>query len=130
MVYEIFFNFMDTEWLVVPDNISVNTYLQLTVLADYFCIPILSQLCCNELLSMITTENVEKILSHSISMKLTNVIRACCDFWIKKATESIKLGDLKHEIKRMYGSKNKICENLESMLMKIGFDLSQVMMES
>ena len=63
-------------------------------------------------------------------MKLNNVVRACCDFWIKKATESVKLQDLRNEIKKMYGSNNKVFENLESMLMRIGFDLAQVMMEN
>jgi len=54
MVYEIFFNFMDTDWLVVPDNVSVETYLELSILADYFCVPVLSQVCCNELITMLT----------------------------------------------------------------------------
>ncbi len=54
IVYQIFINFLENDWLVVPDNVSVDTFLALTILADYFCIPILSQLCCNELLSMIS----------------------------------------------------------------------------
>lgn len=86
---------MDSDWLVVPDNISAETYLQLITLADYFCVPVLVQLCSNELLNMLNNENIEKILKHSIEMKLTNVTRACCDFWIKKAVESVKITDLK-----------------------------------
>jgi hypothetical protein len=54
IVYEIFFNFMESDWLVVPDNVSIDTYLQLTYLADYFCVPVLTQLCCNELITMVT----------------------------------------------------------------------------
>jgi len=80
------FNFLESDWLVVPDNTSTDTYLQLITLADYFCVPVLVQLCSNELLSMLNNENVEIILSHSINMRLTNVTKACCDFWIKKAT--------------------------------------------
>ena len=80
---------------MVSDNVSVDTYLLLTFLADYFCVPVLMQLCCNELIQLLTTENVEKILSHSINMKLNNVAKACGDFWIKKATETIKIADLK-----------------------------------
>lgn len=95
IIYEIFFNFIDTDWLVVSDNVSVDTYLRLTYLADYFCVPVLSQLCCNELIQLLTTENIEKILKHSIHLKLNNVARACSDFWIKKATETTKVSDLK-----------------------------------
>ena len=130
MTYEIFFNFLDSDWLVVPDNISAYTLIQLTILADYFCIPTLSQLCCNELLIMLNNENIEKILTHSITLKLNNVARACCDFWIKKATETIKLNDLKYEIQKVFGSKKKVVEQLESMMKRIGFDLTQVMMEN
>lgn len=54
IVYEIFFNFLETDWLVIPDNASIDTFMGLTYLSDYFCIPVLSQICCNELISMIT----------------------------------------------------------------------------
>lgn len=47
VVYEIFFNFIDTDWLVVPDNVSCDTFLHLITLADYFCVPLLAQLCSN-----------------------------------------------------------------------------------
>lgn len=57
------FNFLESDWLVVPENISSDTYLQLVTLADYFCLPALTQLCCNELLGMLNAENVEKILT-------------------------------------------------------------------
>ncbi len=77
---------MHSDWLVVPDNVSADTYIQLILLADYFCVPLLTHLCCNELITMLTTQNVEKILVHSVHMKLTNVAKACSDFWIKKAT--------------------------------------------
>lgn len=96
MIYEIFFNFLESDWLVIPDNVSTETCLQLAMLADYFCVPVLSQLCCNELMGMLTNENVEMILRCSIQMKLNNVSKACCDFWIKKATESVKFSELKH----------------------------------
>lgn len=86
IVYQIFFNFLDTDFLAVPDNISPETYLQLTVLAEYYCVPVLTQICCNELINMITTENVHKILCHSIQFKINNLSKTCCDFWIKKAT--------------------------------------------
>lgn len=58
ILYEIFFNFMHSDWLVVPDNVSAETYIQLILLADYFCVPLLTQLCCNELITMLTTQNV------------------------------------------------------------------------
>jgi hypothetical protein len=48
-----FFNFLDTDWLVISDNSSADTYLQLIALGDYFCVPVLTQLCCNELLTML-----------------------------------------------------------------------------
>jgi len=123
-------NFLDTDFLVVPDNISYETYSQLTILAEYYCVPVLTQICCNELINMITTENVQKILTHSIQMKINNLSKACCDFWIKKATETIKLSDIKAEIKKNFGSENKVSALLESVFNKISFDLLQVMMDT
>lgn len=79
---------------------------------------------------MITTENVQKILTHSIQMKINNLSKACCDFWIKKATETIKLSDIKAEIKKNFGSENKVSALLESVFNKISFDLLQVMMDT
>lgn len=102
----------------------------MTILAEYYCVPILTQICCNELINMITTENVQKILTHSIQMKINNLSKACCDFWIKKATETIKLSDIKAEIKKNFGSENKVSALLESVFNKISFDLLQVMMDT
>ncbi len=116
IVYQMFFNFLESDWLVVPDNVSAETFLQLIMLADYFCVKVLSQLCCNELMGMLTSENVESILKSSIQLKLNNVSKACCDFWIKKATESMKVSDLKQEVRRLFNDKQKMCEQLESMI--------------
>lgn len=102
----------------------------MTILAEYYCVPVLTQICCNELINMITTENVQKILNHSIQMKINNLSKACCDFWIKKATETIKLSDIKAEIKKNFGSENKVSILLESVFNKISFDLLQVMMDT
>lgn len=102
----------------------------MTILAEYYCVPVLTQICCNELINMITTENVQKILTHSIQMKINNLSKACCDFWIKKATETIKLSDIKAEIKKNFGSENKVSVLLESVFNKISFDLLQVMMDT
>ena len=102
----------------------------MTILAEYYCVPVLIQICCNELINMITTENVQKILTHSIQMKINNLLKACCDFWIKKATETIKLSDIKAEIKKNFGSENKVSALLESVFNKISFDLLQVMMDT
>ena len=102
----------------------------MTILAEYYCVPILTQICCNELINMITTENVQKILTHSIQMKINNLSKACCDFWIKKATETIKLSEIKAEIKKNFGSENKVSALLESVFNKISFDLLQVMMDT
>lgn len=102
----------------------------MTILAEYYCVPVLTQICCNELINMITTENVQKILTHSIQMKINNLSKACCDFWIKKATETIKLSDIKTEIKKNFGSENKVSILLESVFNKISFDLLQVMMDT
>jgi hypothetical protein len=46
-------------------------------------------------MTMIANTNVEQILMNSISMKLVNVTKACCDFWIKKAAETLKTTDIK-----------------------------------
>lgn len=102
----------------------------MTILAEYYSVPVLTQICCNELINMITTENVQKILTHSIQMKINNLSKACCDFWIKKATETIKLSDIKAEIKKNFGSENKVSALLESVFNKISFDLLQVMMDT
>lgn len=102
----------------------------MTILAEYYCVPVLTQICCNELINMITTENVQKILTHSIQMKINNLSKACCDFWIKKATETIKLSEIKAEIKKNFGSENKVSALLESVFNKISFDLLQVMMDT
>lgn len=102
----------------------------MTILAEYYCVPVLTQICCNELINMITTENVQNILNHSIQMKINNLSKACCDFWIKKATETIKLSDIKTEIKKNFGSENKVSILLESVFNKISFDLLQVMMDT
>lgn len=102
----------------------------MTILAEYYCVPVLTQICCNELINMITSENVQKILTHSIQIKINNLSKACCDFWIKKATESIKLSDIKAEIKKNFGSENKVSALLESVFNKISFDLLQVMMDT
>lgn len=102
----------------------------MTILAEYYCVPVLTQICCNELINMITTENVQNILNHSIQMKINNLSKACCDFWIKKATETIKLSDIKAEIKKNFGSENKVSILLESVFNKISFDLLQVMMDT
>lgn len=102
----------------------------MTILAEYYCVPVLTQICCNELINMITTENVQNILTHSIQMKINNLSKACCDFWIKKATETIKLSDIKAEIKKNFGSENKVSALLESVFNKISFDLLQVMMDT
>ena len=102
----------------------------MTILAEYYCVPILTQICCNELINMITTENVQKILTHSIQMKINNLSKACCDFWIKKATETIKLSDIKAEIKKNFGSENKVSALLESVFNKISFDLLKIMMDT
>lgn len=102
----------------------------MTILAEYYCVPVLTQICCNELINMITTENVQKILTHSIQIKINNLSKACCDFWIKKATETIKLSDIKAEINKNFGSENKVSILLESVFNKISFDLLQVMMDS
>ena len=102
----------------------------MTILAEYYCVPVLTQICCNELINMITSENVQKILTHSIQIKINNLSKACCDFWIKKATETIKLSDIKAEIKKNFGSENKVSALLESVFNKISFDLLQVMMDT
>jgi len=86
---------LDSDWLVLPDNLSVDTLIALNYLADYFCIPVLSHICSNELSTMISGENVIKMLNYSIRMKLINLSKTCCDFWIKKATETTKFSDLK-----------------------------------
>ena len=70
------------------------------------------------------------ILKCSIQIKLANVSKACCDFWIKKATETVKFSDLKQEINKVFGTKKKMFEQMESTFSKIGFDLAQVMIES
>ncbi len=69
------------------------------------------------------------MLKYAVSMKLVNLVKACCDFWIKKASEIVKLTDLKIEIAKCFGSK-KIIEQVEMMLGKIGFDIAQAMIEN
>jgi hypothetical protein len=53
-----FFNFLDSDWLVVPDNVSTQTYEELIVLGDYFCVPVLVQICANEMMAMVNSANV------------------------------------------------------------------------
>ena len=86
VLYDVFFEYMETDWLVLPDNVSANTIMQLSLLADYFCVAPLNRTCCNQLIAMIATDNVETILNFAFNMKLTNLYKACSDFWIKKAS--------------------------------------------
>jgi hypothetical protein len=62
-------------------------------------------------MAMVSTANAEHILRNSISMKLVNVTKACCDFWIKKASETVKIVDIKVEINKTFGDK-KVVEQL------------------
>lgn len=55
VVYRILFNFISTGWVVLPDIFSEETLMGLIVLADYFCIDRLAQICCNELTAKIGT---------------------------------------------------------------------------
>ena len=83
--------------------------MALSILSDYFCVNSLIQLCCNELMSMITNENVENILEFALSMKMTGLSKSCCDFWIKKSFEKIKYCEFYFEIvvKKTFNSSNK-----------------------
>lgn len=87
----------------MPDNVSTETYERLIMLGDYFCVSGLVQICANELMVMISNANVEQMLKNSIVMKLTNVTKACCDFWIKKTSEVVKVADIKVEINKTFG---------------------------
>jgi hypothetical protein len=120
---------LDSDWLVVPDNVSTQTYEELIVLGDYFCVPTLVQICANEIMAMVNSANVENLLKNSIMMKLANVTRACSDFWIKKTTENVKVADIKLEITKIFADK-KVAQQLEAMLAKIGFDLAQTTIEN
>jgi hypothetical protein len=62
-------------------------------------------------------------------MKLANVTRACSDFWIKKTTENVKVADIKLEITKKFADE-KVVQQLEAMLAKIGFDLAQTTIEN
>jgi hypothetical protein len=96
---------LESDWLVVPDNVSTQTYEELIVLGDYFCVPVLVQICANEIMAMVNSANVENLLKNSIRMKLANVTRACSDFWIKKTTENVKVADIKLEITKIFADK-------------------------
>ena len=62
-------------------------------------------------------------------MKLANVTRVCCDFWIKKNAENVKVADIKLEITNKFADR-KVAQQLEAMLAKIGFDLAQTTIEN
>jgi len=47
IIYRILLNFISTGWVVLPDIFSEETLMGLIVLADYFCIDRLAQICCN-----------------------------------------------------------------------------------
>ena len=47
VLFDVFFAYMETDWLVLPDNVSANTIMQLSTLADYFCVAPLNKTCCN-----------------------------------------------------------------------------------
>lgn len=132
IVYEIFFNFLETGFLVLPDNGSTETFMSLSTLSDYFCVSSLIQICSNELMNMISTENVEKILEFALEMKMTSLSKACCDYWIKKTFETIKLSelDLEVEIRKTFNSTNKdMHPTMLKIFEKLRFDLNQVYME-
>ncbi len=57
-------------------------------------------------------------------MKLSNLIKACSDYWVKKATQTVKLTDLKVQIRKKF-SNRKIVQNLQNMIDRIGFDILQ-----
>ena len=53
------------------------------------------------------------MLEHSLKMRLLNVTKACCDFWIKKASENMKFYDIKEEINRVFMNNKQVCDSLE-----------------
>ena len=57
-------------------------------------------------------------------MKLTNLTKACSDYWVKKATQTVKLTDLKVQIRKKF-SNRKMVQNLQNMIDRIGFDILQ-----
>jgi hypothetical protein len=83
--------------------------MALSILSDYFCVSSLIQICCNELMNMITNENVESILEFALQMKINSLSKSCCDFWIKKAFETIKFSefDFEIEVRKTFNSANK-----------------------
>ena len=131
IVYDIFFNFISTGWLVTLDNVSEKVLMDLVILADYFCVPKLAEICSNELTSMINTENVTQFLSFSLQFRnLSNLSLSCCDFWIKHQTLKMDVAHIQSEILTKFEKSQKISQNLMRIYQRIKFDLVQTVIES
>lgn len=74
---------MSTGWLVTQNNITENILLDLVVLADYFCVPKLAQICSNQLTLMMNIANLNKLLRFGLEFNISNLALSCSDFWIK-----------------------------------------------
>ena len=107
VIYQMLFNFMYTGWLVLPSIVSEETLMGLIMLGDYFCVERLAQICCNQLTSMISVENVKNIMNLSSQFKnLDDLTVNCSDFWIKKQSLKLDIEDIEMSITEKSNSKN------------------------
>jgi hypothetical protein len=103
----------------------------LIMLADYFCVERLTQICSNELTTMIGIENVEKIMNFSSQFKnLSDLSVNCSDFWIKQRSLTVDVGEIESSITKKFKLNKNVSRMLVSVFERIKFDLAQNSLEN
>jgi hypothetical protein len=95
IVVDILLNFLMMNVVVVPTDFTTQAWMDLTELAEYFCLDSLKGICESQLCGKVHKDNTSELEVFSDQMNLSNLSLHCANFELK---HSLKSNELKKKV--------------------------------
>lgn len=124
IVFDILINYLQHDFLLVPQSFSIQSWMELCELSDYFSVGRLKNICENQLCHQIVVENLKVLSNFSIEYSLEHLAMHCADYQIKNSLirSNYKINQIIFEMESI--SKRPDFTTVKKLFEAIKFDLT------
>lgn len=86
-VLEIFLIYLQTGYVVIPDNFNDHSWMEMGTLADYFCLERLQTICEQQLCHKLSQTTFKSIFRFALQTRMNTLAERCAEMYIKASVD-------------------------------------------